>query len=539
MLADLILGRLGFAALVVHLEPVAACFGNGTTSACIINAGSSCCTVCCVDDAVVLPPTTSRYTLPLGLVDMAAALTGWMACYGHWPVQLLQQGIGVGSSSGTQSSGNGSPGGQQTDDTAGAAAAAAGAGGSGGRMACSRQGGTVSPASIYGLLLLEDLVLQQCYFPKVGAWWLSIVCRMAVLHSKVAPQWTADRQSCRACFTVVQQALSAGPVVGTRGCTVETVWHTAARLAAKRAVLQRAEAACLTHSKCLCLTKSQPRLCMLLLPMCVPQENYQPGLLGQPMLEDQRPAVVPIRTPGQPTTNYVVSLGSWAAAAAMTLLHPALAPPAASTVAGDPAQQPNSGAAGQIRSLVKQEQPDHTSSLQDAQAAATPTAPSTPAAPTEHGSNAEEARSDWLYRRYHASTVEVPAAEALHFQSQLRVRLEAGDTAPPPDGMYLLPMELTDKPAAAGAGAVSGTPGVETPEVKPAVIAAAGGGRAGGSTPAGAPSMGLDEVRLVCKKAKGQSKKTGSGRDHVCMQFVHKWLHWWQYTCRSSQHGSW
>lgn len=151
LFADLLLGRLGFGALVVHLEPVAACFGNGTTSACVVNVGSSSCTVCCVDDAVVLPPVSSRYTLPYGLVDVAGALTGWMACYGYWPLQLQQRGIGFSGGAGCSSSSGQGPAG-----LAGAAAAGSGATGSG-----------LAPDSVYSMLLLEDLVLQQCYFPKV------------------------------------------------------------------------------------------------------------------------------------------------------------------------------------------------------------------------------------------------------------------------------------------------------------------------------------------------------------------------------------
>jgi hypothetical protein len=81
--------------------------------------------------------------------------------------------------------------------------------------------------------------------------------------------------------------------------------------------------------------------------------------------------------------------------------------------------------------------------------------------------------------------------------------------------MYLLPMELTDKPAAAGAGGVSGTPGVEAAEVKPAVNAALGGDRAGGSTPAGVPNMGLDEVRPEASVIRSK----GRGHDNVRMQF--------------------
>lgn len=156
-LADLLLGRLDFAALVVHLEPVAATFGNGTTSACVVSIGSSSCTVCCIDDAVVLAPVNSRFTLPVGLVDVAGALAGWMSCYGHWPQQLQQRGIGFRALSGAAEPAQAAQGLQQAAGAADVAKKGVPAG----------QGAAPSPASVYNMLLLEDLVLQQCYFPKV------------------------------------------------------------------------------------------------------------------------------------------------------------------------------------------------------------------------------------------------------------------------------------------------------------------------------------------------------------------------------------
>eukprot|EP00878_Enallax_costatus_P009745 GHUV01010177.1.p1 GENE.GHUV01010177.1~~GHUV01010177.1.p1 ORF type:complete len:367 (+),score=112.45 GHUV01010177.1:729-1829(+) len=80
-LADVLLERLGFASMVVHLDSVAATFGNGATSACVVQMDSSITSVVCVDDAVVLQPASSRRQVSLGLNDVAAALTGWMACY--------------------------------------------------------------------------------------------------------------------------------------------------------------------------------------------------------------------------------------------------------------------------------------------------------------------------------------------------------------------------------------------------------------------------------------------------------------------------
>jgi hypothetical protein len=110
-----------------------------------------------------------------------------------------------------------------------------------------------------------------------------------------------------------------------------------------------------------------------------------------------------------------------------------------------------------------------------------------------------------MYRRYHACVLDLPAAETLHMQSQLRVRLESGETAAPPDSMYLLPVELTDRPVGAGAAAASGGAGgggddvrngsPQGGEVKPPIAAAAGAaGPKGGRSGMGAPSIGIDEV---------------------------------------------
>lgn len=172
-LADLLLGRLGFSALVVHLEPIAASFGNGTTSACVVNVGSSSCSVCCIDDAVVLPPAASRYSLPVGLVDIAGALTGWMSCYSHWPLQLQQHGLGGGlSSSGDDVAAEAGV----AKDAAADASARGSNSSSSSKPAAAGGGGGLSPADVYNMLLLEDLVLQQCYYPKVrsfrGACWV-------------------------------------------------------------------------------------------------------------------------------------------------------------------------------------------------------------------------------------------------------------------------------------------------------------------------------------------------------------------------------
>jgi hypothetical protein len=151
LLADVLLERLGFASLVVHLAPVAAALGNGSTSAVVVDMGSSGTSICCVDDAVVLPPVSSRVALQLGLTRIAAALVGWMGCYGHWPEQLQQATGGPGLGCVVQ---------QQQQ--------AAGENGAGGSSSSSA---SVGDADVYSCLMLEELVMQQCYFPKVSPNW--------------------------------------------------------------------------------------------------------------------------------------------------------------------------------------------------------------------------------------------------------------------------------------------------------------------------------------------------------------------------------
>ena len=56
------------------------------------------------------------------------------------------------------------------------------------------------------------------------------------------------------------------------------------------------------------------------------QEGLDPGLVGQPMLEDLPPAEVPLRIPGHPTRVFQIPLGPWAAIAPMALFYPSLSP---------------------------------------------------------------------------------------------------------------------------------------------------------------------------------------------------------------------
>ncbi len=83
LLADVLLGNLGFASLVVHLEPVAATFGHGATTACIVNIRPESTSICCVEDGAIWPQT--RTQLAYGTDDVAVALERWLGRAGLWP----------------------------------------------------------------------------------------------------------------------------------------------------------------------------------------------------------------------------------------------------------------------------------------------------------------------------------------------------------------------------------------------------------------------------------------------------------------------
>lgn len=65
---EIFIDILGFKALLFHLEPVLACFGNGFSGACVVDVGGESTKVCCVQyGSVVL---TSRIVLPFGGNDI-------------------------------------------------------------------------------------------------------------------------------------------------------------------------------------------------------------------------------------------------------------------------------------------------------------------------------------------------------------------------------------------------------------------------------------------------------------------------------------
>jgi hypothetical protein len=178
------------------------------------------------------------------------------------------------------------------------------------------------------------------------------------------------------------------------------------------------------------------------------------------MLEDSAPALLPLREPGQPTTNFNIALGSWAAVASMLCFYPALAP----TPQQLTWQRSSSSADGT---------PPHPQQGADA-------------------ASVDEAQRGLAYKHYHACVHDMPAAESMYLQGQLKARLEAGDSSAPPVGMYLPPLDM---PAPAGedaAAAAAGTPGQQAGQQWPGYV----GGAAGDSskTTDGGSSMSLDEV---------------------------------------------
>jgi hypothetical protein len=74
---------------------------------------------------VAVVPVPLRLQLKLGLTSVTAALTGWMTTYQHWPVQLQQHEL-------------------------------------------TWQGVLGARGGVYVSLVLEELAMQQCYYPKVG-----------------------------------------------------------------------------------------------------------------------------------------------------------------------------------------------------------------------------------------------------------------------------------------------------------------------------------------------------------------------------------
>ncbi|KAG7604771.1 Actin family [Arabidopsis thaliana x Arabidopsis arenosa] len=79
----IVLGELYFNSAVVHQEGLSAVFGNGLTTACIVNIGAQTSTVVCVEDGVSLPNTEK--ILPFGGEDICRCLLWIQRHYQKWP----------------------------------------------------------------------------------------------------------------------------------------------------------------------------------------------------------------------------------------------------------------------------------------------------------------------------------------------------------------------------------------------------------------------------------------------------------------------
>ncbi|KAK8948311.1 Actin-related protein 9 [Platanthera guangdongensis] len=70
---SIVLRDLRFSTAVVHQEGLAAAFGNGLSTACVVNIGAQVTSVICIEDGVALPSTI--ITLPYGGEDLASGKT--------------------------------------------------------------------------------------------------------------------------------------------------------------------------------------------------------------------------------------------------------------------------------------------------------------------------------------------------------------------------------------------------------------------------------------------------------------------------------
>ncbi|KAF3456836.1 hypothetical protein FNV43_RR01490 [Rhamnella rubrinervis] len=82
-LLSIILRDLHFSSAVVHQEGLAAVFGNGLSTACVVNIGGQVTSVICIEDGVALP--TTEKTLPFGGEDIARCLLWTQRHHQMWP----------------------------------------------------------------------------------------------------------------------------------------------------------------------------------------------------------------------------------------------------------------------------------------------------------------------------------------------------------------------------------------------------------------------------------------------------------------------
>ncbi|KFK31713.1 hypothetical protein AALP_AA6G149400 [Arabis alpina] len=79
----IVLRDLRFSSAVVHQEGLSAIFGNGLSTACIVNMGAQTSTVVCIEDGVSLPNTEK--ILPFGGDDICRSLLWIQKHYKNWP----------------------------------------------------------------------------------------------------------------------------------------------------------------------------------------------------------------------------------------------------------------------------------------------------------------------------------------------------------------------------------------------------------------------------------------------------------------------
>lgn len=80
---SILLRDLGFSSAVVHQEGLAAVFGNGLSTACVVNIGAQVTSVVCIEDGVALPNTEK--TLPFGGEDISRCLLWTQRHRQTWP----------------------------------------------------------------------------------------------------------------------------------------------------------------------------------------------------------------------------------------------------------------------------------------------------------------------------------------------------------------------------------------------------------------------------------------------------------------------
>ncbi|OAE24887.1 hypothetical protein AXG93_2931s1300 [Marchantia polymorpha subsp. ruderalis] len=82
-LLTIVLKDLKFRAAVIHQECVTATFGNGISSACVVNMGAQITSIVCIEDGVALPST--RIVLPFGGEDISRCLLWVQRRWQTWP----------------------------------------------------------------------------------------------------------------------------------------------------------------------------------------------------------------------------------------------------------------------------------------------------------------------------------------------------------------------------------------------------------------------------------------------------------------------